>query len=78
MKPTFLSQQEMDIMVSRNTLNLQVGMSLNARAQHFAKRFKKKISAYQLRKLYYGRGVTLQSPQVRLGPKNLGTPEEQM
>ena len=77
-KNIFLSQAQMDFMVSRRTLTLQIGLSLKARALQFSLRWKKSISATQLRALYRGRGVTLQVPQVRMGPVTLGTDEEQM
>ena len=76
-KTLLFEQSEFDIMVSRETLNQQVGMSMNARAKEFTKRFKKPISETQLRELYRGRGVTYQLPQARLGPSKLWTDEEQ-
>ena len=42
----FLTQAQMDLMVCRETMNRQIGMSVNARALYFSKRFKKEISAY--------------------------------
>ena len=42
-KNLFFSQQEIDNMVSRTTLNQQVGMSLKARAEAFTIRFGKEI-----------------------------------
>ena len=77
-KNVFLEQHEIDFMVSRTTLNHQVGMSLQARALQFSQRFKRPISRDLLRSFYAGRGVTFQLPQVRLGPKTLDPPEAQM
>ena len=78
MKNLFLEQHEIDHMVSRVTLNHLVGMSMKARALQFTQHFKRPISASQLKSIYRGRGVTIQLPQARPGPVNLGSPEEQM
>ena len=76
-KNHFFTPAEIDKMVSRATLNRQVGMSLKARAEEFSKRFKKPLKYWQLRDFYRGRGVTMQVAKPRLGPDNLGTPQEQ-
>ena len=65
-------------MVSRLTLNQQVGMSMEAKALYFSKLYKRTISVTFLRSLYQGRGVTQQLPQARIGLKILQTAEEQM
>ena len=67
-KNAFFSQSEIDAMVSRATLTSQASMSLRARALQFTQRFGKPLSAGQLREFYKGRGITLQKPQIRLGP----------
>ena len=72
-KNLFLSEAEIDYMVSRTTLNHQVGMGLKARALELSQRFGKPINAYQLRTFYKGRGISLQAPKVRLGPPDLGS-----
>ena len=45
-KNLFLDEYQMDIMVSRYTLNHQVGMSMKARALAFSQRWGKQISEY--------------------------------
>ena len=75
-KNLFFTEEELDYMVSRATLNAQVGMSMNARALQFSKRFRRTVSVYFLRSLYDGRGVTKQLPQVRMGPKKLQSADE--
>ena len=77
-KNHFLTQAEMDYIVSRETQNLQVGMSMNARAIFFTKYFNRPINVKFLRELYRGRGITLQMPQTRTGPKKLDTMEQQL
>ena len=62
MKSLFLKQSDYDFMVSRETLNRQVGLSMRARAIYFTKRYKQPISVTFLRNLYRGRGVTQQLP----------------
>ena len=76
-KNLWFKQSEIDVMVSRATLNRQVNMSLAARAKEFSLRFKKPLKAWQLRDFYKGRGITKQVARPRLGPENLGTAEEQ-
>ena len=44
-KCMFLTQQQLDFMVSRSTLTRQIGLSLRARALQFSVRWTKKISA---------------------------------
>ena len=78
LKTLFLTQAEIDWLVSVRTLTQQAGLSLEARALQFTIRFGKPLNRWQLRDLYKGRGVTLQKPQARLGPELLPPPEEQM
>ena len=75
-KNLFLTQREIDWMVSVRTLTQQAGMSMAARALQFTVRFGKPLNRWQLRDFYRGRGVTLQKPQARLGPELLPPPEE--
>ena len=58
-KNLFFTQEEIDFMVSKTTLNHQIGMSLPARALEFSKRFGKSINARELRSFYRGRSITL-------------------
>jgi hypothetical protein len=71
-----LSQNEMDVIVSKKCLVSQVGMSLNEKAASISRITGKLISTKQLRRLYDGRGVTFQLPQVRAGKPKLQPPEQ--
>ena len=77
LKNLFFTQVEIDHMVSRATLNSQIGKTLKDRAREFSQHFGKQINAAELRSFYRGRGITMQKPKQRLGPVDLGTPEEQ-
>ena len=65
-------------MVSRATLTAQIGQGLKDRAREFSGHLGKPINARELRSFYRGRGITMQKPRQRLGPDDLGTPEEQL
>ena len=75
-KNSFFTQAEIDQMVSRATLNKQLGLSMKARAQELSIRFRKPLKTWQLREFYRGRSVTLQVAKPRLGPDHLGTETE--
>ena len=61
------TQGELDIIVSKQTSRTQAGLSMRARAMRISEEYGKPISAYQLKKLYKGRGVTEQKAKVRGG-----------
>ena len=61
------TQEELDVIVSKQGLKTQAGLSMKARAIRVSEEYGKSISAYQLRQIFKGRGVTTQKPQVRPG-----------
>ena len=77
-KNSFFTAAEIDKIVSRATLNRQLGMSMKARAAELSRRFKKPLKVWKLREFYRGRGVTLQVAKPRLGPETLGTELDQL
>ena len=71
------TQGELDIIVSKQTSKTQAGLSMRARAMRISEEYGKPISAYQLKKLYKGRGVSEQKPKVRGGRPQLQPIHEQ-
>jgi transposase len=71
------TQMELDKIVSKQTTRTQAGLSMKARAIRISEEYGKPISAYQLKKLYKGRGVSEQKPQVRGGRPHLQPIHEQ-
>jgi len=74
-----LTEQSRAWLLARNTLRMQAGMSLNARAQDFNFRFPNvKINERDLRGLYRGGGVSHQMMVTRLGGPKLKPYDVQM
>ena len=71
------TQEELDDMVDRHTLQEQIGKSINTRADLFTQKLNKVVTPKFLRQIYKGRGVSRQMIVTRLGKKKLQPVDEQ-